>query len=283
MNRQSAGKALDVLSKYKELNSIIETAKHFNVSYETVRNVLRNNGIVSNKKKPVYSNTLIVDFFKNIDTESKAYFLGLIKADGYIDHQRNRFALRLQERDVEILHRFCDALNLPQSRLNKIVRTSQSIHHSENRSDCYELAITHTEFVSYFKDVKFESILEKIPEHLVYHFIRGYFDGDGCISYKEIKKLKFQMNIMGSPDDDHMLKFICKYFNFRIYLDKRSNLPFIQSSNLQTILEFRDKCYSNCCVYLSRKKVKFDLVKFTKETSTTTCGISDSPSDKDIV
>lgn len=274
MNRQSAGKALEVLNKYKELGSILETAKFFNVSYETIRVILRKNGLVSLKKKPVYSNTLNVDYFKTIDSEDKAYFLGFIKADGYIDHTRNRFALRIAEKDIEILNRLCDALNLPLERINKIVKTTNSQYYSPNRQDCVELAITHREFVSYFSDVKSESILEKIPEYLVYHFIRGYFDGDGSINYTEIKKLRFTMNIMGSPNDDHMLKFITKYFDLKQYIDKRSNLPLLQSANSKVIEEFRNKCYSDCFIYLTRKKVKFDLFKFTKETSTTTRGTS---------
>jgi intein-encoded DNA endonuclease-like protein len=270
MNIQSAGKTLEVLNKYKELNSIIEVAKFFNVSYETIRVILRKNGLVSNKKKPVYSNTLIADYFKDIDSEDKAYFLGFIKADGYVDKVRNRFALRINEKDVEILERLCDALNLPQTRLNKIIKNKDSIHHSPNRLDCMELAITHREFVSYILDVKSESIIDKVPEHLHFHFIRGYFDGDGCISYREVKSLKFTMNIMGSPNDDHMLKFIQKYFDLNLYNDKRSNLPFLQSANPKVIAEFREKCYSDCYIYLTRKKVKFDFFKFTKETSTTT-------------
>lgn len=281
MNRQSAGKTLEVLNKYKELNSIIEVAKFFNISYETVRIILRKNGYVSNKKKPVYSNTLIIDYFKNIDTEDKAYFAGFIKADGYIDKDRRRFALRINERDIEILQRFCDALNLPQERINYLKRSKESEYYSKNRLNSVEVAVTHNEFVSYIDDIKSESFISKIPDELVYHFIRGYFDGDGCINYKNIKKLKFQINIMGSPNDDHMLRFICKYFNFNIYYDKRSNLPLIQCGNSNLIEEFRDKCYNNCYIYLSRKKIKFDLFKFTKETSTTIRGISQE--DKDIV
>lgn len=270
MNIQSAGKTLEVLNKYKELNSIIEVAKNFNVSYETIRVILRKNGLVSNKKKPVFSSTLIKDYFKDIDSEDKAYFLGFIKADGYVDRTRNRLALRINEKDVEILERFCDALNLPQTRINKIIKTQNSIHYSANRLDCVEVAITHREFVSYILDVKSESIISKVPEHLHFHFIRGYFDGDGCISYRDIKSLKFVMNIMGSPNDDHMLQFIKKYFDLNLYNDKRSNLPLLQSANPKVIAEFRDKCYSNCYIYLTRKKIKFDLFKFTKVTSTTT-------------
>jgi len=272
MNRQSAGKALEVLDKYKETNSIIETAKAFNVSYETIRVILRKNGFVSNKKKPVFSNTLNMEYFKEIDTEDKAYFLGFIRADGYIDKSRNRFALRIQKRDIEILERLCDVLNLPQERINNIVRTKDSIHHSDNRQDCVEVAITNTTFVKHLLNVKEDDLFDRIPEKLKYHFIRGYFDGDGSINYRDIKKLKFTMNIMGDMNNDSTLQYILKVFDFKLYTDSRSNLPFLQTANSKVIEQFRDKCYSDCFIYLSRKKVKFDLFKFTKETSTTTRG-----------
>ena len=282
MNRQSAGKTLEVLDKYKELNSIIECAKFFNVSYETIRVILRKNGFASDRKKPVFSNTLNMDYFEKIDTEDKAYFLGFIKADGYIDKTRNRFALRIQEKDIEILNRLCDVLDLPLARINKIVRSKDSEYYSEKRQDCVELAITNTRFVNHIINVKDQSILKKIPEELKFHFIRGYFDGDGSINYRDIKKLKFTMNIMGNVGDDHILQYILQDFDFKLYMDKRSNLPFLQTANPKTIESFRNKCYSDCFIYLTRKKVKFDLFKFTKETSTTTRGTS-SIEDEDIV
>ena len=241
MNRQSAGKTLEVLNKYKETNSIIETAKFFGCSYETIRVILRKNGYVSNKKKPVFGNTLNMEYFKEINTEDKAYFLGFIRADGYIDKSRNRFALRIQKRDIEILERLCDVLNLPQERINHIIRTKDSAYHSDNRQDNVEVAITNTTFVKYLLDVKDDNLFERIQEELKYHFIRGYFDGDGSINYRDIKKLKFTMNIMGDVDNDSTLQYILKEFDFNLYNDKRSNLPFLQTANPKIIEQFRDK------------------------------------------
>lgn len=270
MNRQSAGKTFEIIETYKQSGSILDAAKNNNVTYEQARITLRKNGFVSNKKKPIKSNTLDKQYFYSIDREDKAYFLGLLKADGYLDKSRNRLALRLNIDDQEILKRFCDSVKLPIERINILKSTHSDKYFSANRKDSAEVAITNEEFVRPIMELKTNEILKLIPKELSYHFIRGYFDGDGCISYKNIKKGIFQLTIMGSPNDAHMLNYIKEYFNINIYYDKRSNLPYLKSDKQNLILEFREKCYKDCYVYLARKKAKFDLVKFSKETSTTT-------------
>jgi phosphoserine phosphatase len=78
---------------------------------------------------------------------------------------------------------------------------------------------------------------------------------------------------MGNPNDDHMLKYIQKYFpNLIIYTDKRSDLPLIQCGHNAEIINFANKVYKDAIIYLPRKKQKFDLVRFTNliGTSTTT-------------
>lgn len=274
MNRQSAGN--DILEFYNKNKSIIKTAQKFNMSYEKTRIYLRKLGVKSTKRKPVKVTGLKLDYFKNIDDSVKAYFLGFIKADGYVDEKRNRLAIRIQERDVVILKRFCDAVGITQKKISYInKRKKTSVHYSENRSQMVEVNITNKEFVSYLLDVKKESIIKKIPEKFAYDFIRGYFDGDGSINYHDIKKLKFSCNIMGSPDDDSVLQYILKYITgFKLYTDKRSSLPFLQTASKQTIIDFANKCFTNCYIYLPRKKQKFDFIKFILKvgTSTTTRG-----------
>lgn len=258
MNRQSAGNNQELIQIFKQHNeSILDTAKYFNVSYSTMWARLKQAGIKSKKKKPVYSDTLIIDYFREINTPSKAYFAGFIKADGYVDRKRFRLAIRIQEKDVDILKMFCDCVNLPIKRIN-IIKAKNNQH--------VEVAITNKLFVTPLLNIKEESFLEKIPENLSYDFIRGYFDGDGCINYRNIQKKSFQMNIMGSPSDSHMLEYILKYFpDFGVYNDKRSDLPFLKTANLNLILKFRELIYNNCYIYLARKKEKFDRIKLWLE------------------
>lgn len=269
MNTQSAGNN-DYLKIYDQTGSILETAKYFDVSYSTMWARLKAAGRVSPKKKPVYSTNLDKDFFYNINNSNKAYFYGFIKADGYVDKKRNRLAIRIQERDEVILKRFCDAVGLPIKRIN-------SIETRENQQTHCEIAITNRHFVKPLLQIKNNKSLAPfiINETFIYDFIRGYFDGDGCINYININKRKYQMNIMGNPNDDHMLQFILNYFpEFNLYVDKRSNLPLLQTGKKSLILDFAEKVYGNCNIYLPRKKQKFDQIRFLNEvgSSTTTRG-----------
>ncbi len=135
MNRQSAGNQIELT--YQLTGTILETAKKLNLKYAQVRSYLtKHTNYVSKKKKPTMFQTYRKDYFEEINTPDKAYFLGFLKADGYIDKNRNRVALRLQEKDVEILRKFCDVLQLPQSRINKIKSKR------DGQSDGVEIAIT---------------------------------------------------------------------------------------------------------------------------------------------
>lgn len=276
MNRQSAGKTsikteLDV---YKETGSIKAVAKYFDIPYGTAWSRLKKQGVVSKRKKPVKSNNYDKQFFYNIDSSVKAYFLGFIKADGYVDKKRNRLAIRITQDDKLILQRFCDAINLPQSRINIFSKKKHHVGYSENARPCAEVTITNEEFVKPILNVKEESILKKIPHEFRYDFIRGYFDGDGGVYYHNIKKKKFSMNIMGSPTDSHTLDYIKKEFpEFRVYIDKRSDLPLLQSCKKSLLIEFGNKIYGDCNLYLPRKKIKFDFIRYSysiDESSTTT-------------
>jgi intein/homing endonuclease len=48
--------------------------------------------------------------------------------------------------------------------------------------------------------LKFPSISIFDNKNLIVHFIRGYFDGDGCISYGNKSHTKCSINIVGTYD-----------------------------------------------------------------------------------
>lgn len=275
MNRQSAGN--QIIQTYLELKSIGQTATVLSLPYRKVHSALsKSTSYVSSRKKPVRTNTYNKDYFKIIDSSDKAYFLGLIKADGYINKERHLLAIRLQAKDVELLEAFCEAINLPKSRINKI--KSRRL----NQADGVEVAVLNTEFVSPLLSIK--STIPYIPEEFASDFIRGYFDGDGTIAYRNMKKLYFSVAIMGSPNDASMLEYIMKYVKgfTKIYTDKRSNLPYLKTDNQETIKLFRDAVYKDADIYLTRKKIKFDKFSFLFGTPTTRRKTS-SKQDEDIV
>jgi len=61
------------------------------------------------------------NYFELIDSEEKAYFLGLLYVDGYINERLNLVDLTLHQQDKEILDKLVNIL-YPEGRPLKIIR-----------------------------------------------------------------------------------------------------------------------------------------------------------------
>lgn len=162
-----------------------DIAKKYNVSISTILNFLRKNKIVIRKRKNYNKYTCNESFFENIDTESKAYFLGLLYADGNISNKnQTNIRLTLIEDDKHILEQFKKELNY---------QCPLSFHKSNNQKQKNTLTLYICNYKikeSLIKQgcIPKKSLIlkfpteEQVPYNLIHHFIRGYFDGDGCIS-----------------------------------------------------------------------------------------------------
>jgi len=74
--------------------------------YQVIRKILVENGFDIRKQTSHRDNRhkLDLDFFKNIDSPEKAYWLGYLTADGYI--LPNGYKVTLASKDLEIIKRF---------------------------------------------------------------------------------------------------------------------------------------------------------------------------------
>lgn len=122
-------------------------------------------------------------FFEKIDTKEKAYFLGLIAADGCVMDSQNTVAIELKACDKYILEKFIEIASF----------NAELLKDDRNGSLRYRLSIHSKNMVNHLKALSIMPrkstnnslcISKKIPEKLIRHFIRGYFDGDG-IAKKE--------------------------------------------------------------------------------------------------
>lgn len=127
------------------------------------------------------------NFFNTIDTEEKAYILGFLYADGCNTYDKSKckyiISIAQLEQDIDILNKILFSLH-SNYKLYKIVQ-------SENNKIKYKVEIASKRmsldlikvgcsprktFTITFPD---ENLYFK--KNLYPHFIRGYFDGDGCI------------------------------------------------------------------------------------------------------
>jgi hypothetical protein len=180
-----------------EKHSLRDIAKIVGICRPTVRKILREAGVRNVYKKDIEKcNNLNHNYFDQIDTEDKAYFLGLLFADGnnYVKSKNRKYytiSIVLQERDKKILEKMRDTI-APGYNLYFYKPKNK------NCQNTYKLSIRNkhlSDQLSSLGCVPAKSLILKFPNHnifknknLIKHFIRGYFDGDGCLGIYNLKK-----------------------------------------------------------------------------------------------
>lgn len=131
-------------------------------------------------------------FFNKIDSEEKAYWLGFLYADGCVSLKGQQISIILQHRDINHLEKFKKSIGT--TKPVKVIM-NQVRHFAKDRfsicssarlfissKDMGEDLIKLGCFEAKSLTLKFPTE-EQIPNNLLNHFIRGYFDGDGCVSF----------------------------------------------------------------------------------------------------
>lgn len=117
------------------------------------------------------------DYFGTVKTQERAYWLGFLAADGCVKHNRGSLvvAVALAEQDRGHLERFREALGI-----------TAPVHTETSTASCrvqvYSAQLA--EDLSRFGVVPRKSATIRWPElppDLLSHYLRGYFDGDGCV------------------------------------------------------------------------------------------------------
>lgn len=201
-------------------------------------------------------------FFDIIDTEDKAYFLGLLYADGNLAKSQNSVRISLQEKDKQILEDFRISLSytkplvlIKRDHEKDAIRSNQyllEISSSTFRKGCEKQGLTPAKSLT----LKFP---EKIPDNLIHHFIRGYFDGDGCIHIND-KGGSTSVVIAGSDVFCIELMKFLKQKGIQCTFTKASagkNCFYTRILGAFNIERFYDYCYNDYRISLQRKQIKF--------------------------
>lgn len=174
-----------------------ELAKKYNITRPTVRAYAKRLGLHKGNTKRLKKHTLDVSYFDVIDTPNKAYVLGFIYADGC--NTRQGLQIGIQEEDKEVLDFIKDELNIS----NDLRYIKPYKLHWKPK---WEISIKSVDFSNSLTKVgcpPAKSLLLKfpdfIPESLISHFIRGYFDGDGSVTIS--KKGYFAISFISGSED----------------------------------------------------------------------------------
>lgn len=192
--------------------------------------------------------------FKVIDTEEKAYWLGFMYADGYVSANIDKFSLSIADKDKEHLSLFRDFI-VPDRPLesqksqgaNRITVSSKEITEDLVSKGC-------TPRKSLTLQPPAEGV---IPNNLICHFVRGYFDGDGCARLVK-KGTRVKIDLTGT---EKMLEYCIEQFRgsgaiCRSKIRKATNYNAYVWSNeaIGDIKKIYDYLYSHATVFLKRKE-----------------------------
>ena len=231
------------------------------------------------------------NYFNKIDTEKKAYILGLMYADGcvYNDCKTGKWAkLDLKYDDTDLLVEIAKEMK-NECPIKRHTYDRQQYFSHQNKTyqfihDMCRLSMRSNQIVDdlirlgcppakTFK-IKFPSP-EIVPNDLIKHFIRGYLDGDGSISYssREINSkyrstyLHFSITFTGTSEFVNSIKSYLNTYVVKFVGDIRSRWDngkdnFTLSIDGNNIIEkILDWMYKDSTIYLKRKYDHYLLLK----------------------
>ena len=239
----------EMCSKYQCCKSTLY--KYFN-KWNITRRIKPKNKIAWNCKYS-YDYT----YFYGINDEHKAYWLGLLLADGFVNNQE--LSICLKKDDLYIIESFRDDIksNHP-IRVNKDGNPFLTIASRRLCSSLLEKGFNHRK--SYYID--FDKVINSVPVMLRSHFIRGMFDGDGCIrwyKYDYLKKPQFHFGYTG-------LENVCNYlkplFNINRKLVFEGNKTYtLVTRDPAKIIEIYNFLYKDSTIFMKRKRKIFEEIK----------------------
>lgn len=255
---------------YKNKNyTFIDIARKLGRDERSIRGYLNKLGYVAKSQSELQRKYPIQeDFFDVINTEEKAYVLGLLYADGYNNTIKNDVCISLKEEDVEILKRISEIIQ-PTKPLFYLDMSADN-RGMKNSKNQYRLTINNKHISQKLVELgcgkaKTEILTfpntQQVPEYLLHHFIRGYFDGDGSVSKGKWAKV----DIISTPEFLLVLQDILKeVLNIGITkLNKKGhhsnvNVITLQIGGRLQCIKFKEWLYKDATIYLERKKKVFD-------------------------
>jgi uncharacterized protein YerC len=259
--KKSTEEQKQMVRAYVQGARVTSLTKQFKIGRLALNEILSQNAVQKRTKSESCSTKHKINdaYFDHIDCEAKAYFLGFLYADGYNGEkdQKYKVALHLQERDVHILEAFKVALD-----------SNHPIRVDKRKQACLDIGSKRlSESLTKWGCGRAKSFTltfpEWMPEELLPHFIRGYIDGDGWISFRG----EGQESVVGAvgsiPFIERLGELIENKCQIRSFIQKHHTTPEI----IQVVVSGRDQTstllawlYKDATIYLERKKRKAETV-----------------------
>jgi transposase len=217
-----------------------------------------------------FANITNEDFFETIDTEEKAYILGLLITDGYVIYPKHdaphnpSWGITLKSEDKYILEKIREIVGskakIVDRERNRTGRKTPVTYESQ-LIVCSAKMVSDLEKYTITQRKTYTVELPQIRQDLMPHLIRGVFDGDGCISSNSITFIgniqiinAVQKYLINAININHT-----KIFGRHSRFENSKNISCysFSFSSKKDVTNFYHLIYDNATIYLSRKKDKF--------------------------
>lgn len=212
----SENEKMSIVKMYIECGNRAKVASFFKRSIKIVTIILHENNIFpSLRKQP-----LNIDYFKQINSPEKAYWLGFIVADGCLNKTKHKLSFCVK--DPDILFKFQKAIGAGSPVRHRFVLDKRTNKMHEQ----YSLQINSKQFCQHVKNLginenkSFNFTFPTIDEEYYSHFIRGLYDGDGSICIKtsvKKKQISYKINMISTLEGVLFIKnYFEKHFNWKV-------------------------------------------------------------------
>lgn len=263
---------IKMAGEYIQGKTVREIMVERGVSDVAISAFLRRQGIPVVK---TYEYEFDINEFDSIDSEGKAYFLGLIFADGNIHKDQ----LTLSSNDLDVLQKFnaCFLSDLAIAEVKKKAFGDQYNYKQHYKISVWRngLADKLAQHGIYERKTSTATFPTTIPYHLMKHFVRGYMDGDGSFSCymshcsrRSYKERKYMLSFEGT---ENFLEGLRREINIHIGVDIRSNLRkrhetdnccySLRTSGKTRVMTILDWLYTDCNYFMNRKYIKYKGLK----------------------
>lgn len=236
----------EVIQQYKKGLKCTQIATKMDLDRRTVGKWLKEEGFTYSRCNKAAIDSSVFD---TVDSSEKAYWLGFIFADGYVSKDNN-FELSLSLKDLEHLTNF-----------KEFLKYKGKIYIDQKIGRC-RLQFQDSQIVNSLKSlgcVNRKSLILTFPtidDGFYSHFIRGYFDGDGCINDS---KRSITVDLIGTKEfleSIHDIVDIPKY-KIKHRQPKHSPEVYISQFSGEHARAFGRFIYKNSTIHLNRKHERF--------------------------
>lgn len=254
------------IKDYKNGLSITGIGTKYGFSYATIYGYLKKYNVsirpASERNRKYRLNE---HYFDEIDSPEKAYFLGILYADG--NNCRGMIRLTLTENDKEILEKLSNLIYIdyrPLGLQKQRINFANGKPHQTKNAYVFSISNQNIRFALEKYGI-IENKTDKIvfpsflPPNLLSHFLRGYIDGDGSICLK--KNGQSSVSFVGTEQfcqsTKDLIKLILNINSTICHAKKGSKMKqFVLHGNI-VCKKFLNWLYSNQTICLQRKYNKY--------------------------